>query len=160
MTTDLELLRIQGYIRRVTYDNCQYRWEMDTVSDSSGSWGINTSLETCIHRFDDHLIPPGGQSSHNTPTVSSAFFCNPIPQLVERLLWSATVTFILFWGGFNTVLMWAVARTLFRNIQLQYWGYLRVPTDWSVNLGGSCRWAHVILRGIALKVHVMHLKLP
>ncbi|XP_023726525.1 PDF receptor [Cryptotermes secundus] len=32
---------------------------MDAVSDSTGSWGINTSLQACVQRFDDYLIPSG-----------------------------------------------------------------------------------------------------
>ncbi|GFG35417.1 hypothetical protein Cfor_07744 [Coptotermes formosanus] len=59
VTTDPELLWIQGVIRRQPFCKCQYRWKMGTVSDSSASWGINTSLETCVHRFDNYVIPPG-----------------------------------------------------------------------------------------------------
>jgi hypothetical protein len=34
---------------------------MDATSDNTAAWGINTSLEACIQRFEDYLIPAGGQ---------------------------------------------------------------------------------------------------
>jgi hypothetical protein len=66
----------------------------------SGAWGINTSLETCSHNFDDYSIPPGGQCDFKPfrnvcPTArlasdSAMFFCSVDLNKIKHLnLWNS-----------------------------------------------------------------------